>query len=685
MRLDDIFGQDGLLARYLPGYRGRPQQFEMACAVDKALAAGRHILVEAGTGVGKSLAYLVPLINWVGQSDKRAVVSTYTKALQEQLIKKDLPFLRKTLGVDFSFALCLGGQNYLCLRRLRGGLAYNLFSDDKEAGQLDAVIRWQAKTDSGCRLDLDFKVSNGLWNNICRQSDLCLGRKCSEIKKCFYARARAKQYRSRILVVNHHLYFANLASDDKVLPSFDTVVFDEAHNLEEVAGNYLGLEISNIKVKYFLDSLFNPVSGKGFVLRLRRINAAAADDLEKHLLDLRLAADTLFSQIADKLEARSTALRIREKGIVFNHLKEPLSGLSFRLSIFLKNASSEEEQIEIISFIRRTKELSGGLEEIIGMNRGAAWAYWAEISSVGKQGRGVAPDDGLAREPTSGSRGRIRCSLCAAPIDIAEEFRQKVLDKVKPVIFTSATISTRGNLSFIRKRLGIIDADDIILGSPFDYSRNALLYTPMDLPDPKLDGENYERAVVDEIEKILRLMRGRTFVLFTSFRMLDAAYLRLKRDLGDLNILRQGQGPRYHLLERFRQRSSVLLATKTFWQGIDVPGRALECVIIARLPFAAPDDPLTEAKAEMLRSQGFDPFEHYFLPQAIILLKQGFGRLIRTQTDNGVVAILDPRINTRRYGQDFLIALPRCRKTSQLKDVKGFFSVFGPEQDLKQR
>ena len=642
---------DGLIARHLKNYEFRPQQIQMAEAVEKAITSGRHLIVEAGTGVGKSLAYLVPFIKWSTKFNKKVVISTYTKTLQEQLIKKDLPNLFGILGLNFRFALCLGGQNYLCLRRLESSNGDNLFELDREIKEMARISKWQKDTETGLRSDLDFKVSESTWSKICRESDLCLGKKCLYRKDCFYNKARLVQYKSQILVTNHHLYFANLVSGGKVLPNFDAVVFDEAHTLEDVATNYLGIEISNFKLKYFLDSIFNPQSGKGFLVKLRNLNRKRAQDLEKKLDDLSLAAQSFFSGLISKFGADSKDLRIRTKNFIFNYLKEPLSGLASMLAEFLDDARKEEERIEIESFVSRGKELSFGLEAIINMSLNG-YVYWIEILNRPR---------------------RPKYSLCAAPIDISGEFKDKVLDKVKPIIFTSATLSTNGNFEFKKRGLGIEDADELLLGSPFDYGKNALLYIPESLPDPSIEFESYQKEVIAEIKSTLSIMGGRSFVLFTSFKMMDATYDALKKSLRGLNILRQGDAPRYKLLERFkRQDKSVLLGTNTFWQGVDVPGRALECVIISKLPFAVPDDPLIEAKMELLRSQNKDPFIHYQVPQAIIMLRQGFGRLIRTKTDTGVVAILDPRIKTRFYGKSFLDALPVCQQTSKSEQVQKF-------------
>lgn len=650
MKLDDIFKD---IAGHLKDYDFRPQQIQMAKAVEEAILSSRHLLVEAGTGVGKSLAYLIPFVKWSVANKKKVIVSTYTKTLQEQLMEKDLPFLQDALNLNFRFALCVGSQNYLCLRRFNQGFNYELFEGKREVKEIMRINKWQKKTDTGVRFELDFEPSESTWSKICRQSDLCLGKKCIYRKNCFYNKAKLAQYNAHILITNHHLYFANLVSGGKVLPNFDAVVFDEAHTLEDIATSYLGIEISNFKIKYFFDSILNPKSGKGFLLRIRSLNRKKATDLEKRLDEARISAKVFFSGIISKFGEDSKVFRIRTKNLPFNHLKEPLLGLTSTLGELLKDVKTEEDRIEIKSFISRGKEINSGLEAIINMSLDG-YVYWIEIQDRPR---------------------RPRYSLCAAPIDISSEFKDKVLDKVRPIIFTSGTLSTNGNFEFKKRGLGIEDADELLLGSPFDYRRNALLYIPETMPDPSVEFELYQSEVIEEIKKTISIMKGRTFVLFTSFKMMDATFDALKRQSIGLNILRQGDAPRYRLLEKFKsQENSILLGTNTFWQGIDVPGKALECVIITKLPFAVPDDPIVEAKMELLQSQNKNPFIHYSLPQAIIMLRQGFGRLIRRKDDIGMISILDPRIRTRYYGRRFLDALPECRRASRLQQVQEFFS-----------
>ncbi|MCK4851630.1 MAG: DEAD/DEAH box helicase [Candidatus Omnitrophica bacterium] len=655
-----VFGKDKEgLAREFKGFEFRPQQIQMARAVENALLTGKHLVVEAGTGVGKSLAYLLPFIKRVTGRDGRIVISTYTKTLQRQLVEKDLPALKKMLGLDFRFALCLGSQNYLCIRRLRRRGDDHLFETAREKEEISGINGWALKTGTGVRSELDFTPGESTWKKICRETDLCLGKKCPFRQKCFYYKARREEYRAQILVTNHHLFFSHIASDGNLLPPFDVVIFDEAHTLEDVATDYLGIRVSNFQIKYFLDSLFNPRSGKGFLRKARGVSGEIIKKAMERTEEARHAARSFFSEAASRFGEESRTVRIREKGALFNHLKEPLAGLVSSLKDIYGGCDRDrdEDRAEIKSFISRAQKFSSSLDAITRM-RLEEHVYWLEIL---KRPRGT------------------RYTFFASPIDISGEFKKRIFDEIRPVILTSATLSTNGNFEFVKKRLGMDDdVDELILDSPFDYAENTVLYLPGELPDPGREAEAYRKTAVLEMKKILSLTEGRTFILFTSFKMMNRTHTELKESFEDLRILKQGEAPRYKLLEMFKRgKRTVLLGTNTFWQGIDIPGKALECVVISKLPFAVPDDPIIEAKMELLLSHGKNPFVHYQIPRAVIMLKQGFGRLIRTGRDRGIVAILDPRVRTRGYGKRFIDALPRCRQTSDLARAEQFLSGKG--------
>ncbi|MFH1771313.1 MAG: helicase C-terminal domain-containing protein [Candidatus Omnitrophota bacterium] len=650
-------GKKNLAQAFFKGntFELRPQQVDMLKAVDKAIAKNRHLIVEAGTGVGKSIAYLLPFIKRTIDKDSKVVISTYTKTLQEQLVKKDLPRLKEVLGLDFKFSLCMGSANYICLRRARQNQISGIFESEKEKEDTLAIREWLKKTKSGLKPELNFSPQESVWNKVCRESDLCMGRNCTFRKDCFYAKAKAEESKANILVTNHHLFFANVASGGAVLPSFQAVVFDEAHTLEQVATNYLGIEVSNFKIKYFLDTLFNPQTEKGLLRGIKGVPRRKIGYIRNKLNDLKIASEDFFNDAVRKFGQDSKTLRLRNPPLVAVVLQEAFYNIAKALDEIKEEAEKEEDKIEIKYAASRAYELRTALGNIVYLEL-PGYVYWLEIENR--------------------PRG-LRYTFAAAPIDISQEFRTKVLEKTKPVILTSATLSVAGSFDFLKKNLGFDNnMDELILDSPFDYAKNVLLYIPKAVCDPTYDYEEYRASLLSQINEILPLMQGRTFILFTSFKMMFKIYQQIKERFQNLKVLRQGEAPRYKLLEVFKQSSNaVLLGTNTFWQGIDIPGRPLECVIITKLPFAVPDDPVTEAKMELLESEGKNPFKHYQIPQAVIMLRQGFGRLIRTKTDRGMVVILDPRIRTRYYGREFLKALPQCRQIFSLEYAKGFFAL----------
>ncbi len=648
--IEQILGNNGPIAMALKNYEKRPEQIEMACAIQEAILSSSHLIVEGGTGIGKSLAYLVPFIYWTIKKKKRVVIATSTKTLQQQLIEKDLPFLKEVLEIDFQFALCLGGENYLCLRRASSPDIYSLFDSEKEIKEITKIHKWQSRTKTGLKQELQFEPDNEVWDKVCRVSDLCMGNNCSARNDCYYNKARKFQYNSQILICNHHLFFANLASGNKVLPNFDACVFDEAHSIEDAATSYLGIEISNFKIKSLCDKLLNPKTNKGL---LTRIETEKIEVLEKILNEVRVATLSFFGNVASIFGNETITRRIRKRDVIYNSLKEPLSSLVSALEGLANDfKDNEEKKMEISSYALRAYESNCGLETIIHQSL-EKYVYWIEV---------------IKREKY------LIYTLYASPINVASELKQQVFDKIKPVILTSATLATNGSFDYIKERLGIEDSKELLLSSPFNYQDNVILYIPSNnLLNPSL--AEYESCLIRELEEILSISQGGTFILFTSFKLLNKAYEELKDRFPNNHLFKQGDMPRYKLVEEFKKKdSSVLFGTKTFWQGIDVPGKSLQCVIITKLPFAVPDDPLQEARMELLQSQDIDPFIYYQIPQAIIMLKQGFGRLIRTKEDMGMVAILDPRIKIKSYGKWFLNSLPKCREVTTKEEVKEFFS-----------
>ena len=627
----------------------------MSEAISEAIKLNKHLVVEAGTGVGKSLAYLIPFIIYTAGNNKKVIISTYTKTLQNQLCLKDLPFLKRSLGIKFNYALCLGSENYLCLRRMNSKNIYDLFNSDAQFNEMAKILDWSSKTKSGIKSNLDFIPKSGVWNNVCREPDLCLGKKCSFKDDCFYKRAKNMERKSHILVTNHSLFFTNLASGGQVLPNFHAVVFDEAQTLEKIATSYLGIELSNSKIKYLFDSIYNPKTNKGLLIKFRNLrNIRTIKNIKEYLTESEQAFRNFFQEISQMFGTENDSKRIRTKSIVFNYLEEPLKHLADSLSELLDYVKDEEDEVLIKSYSKRCVDISKSMSFILNQTKDD-YVYWIEISK---------------------RKRAIKYSLFAAPIEIAEELDKQLFSKIKPIILTSATLSTNNDFEFIKKRLGIKDCDELLLGSPFNYGKNVLLYLPKKIEDPNQKFEIFQGQVLEHIKKIVDIMRGRIFVLFTSYKMLNVIFNDLILSYKDINLLRQGDKPRYELLANFKEnKNSVLLGTTTFWQGIDVPGKSLECVIITKLPFSVPDDPVTEAKMELIESRNENSFIEYQMPQAIMMFKQGCGRLIRTKSDRGIVGILDPRIKTRYYGRSFINALPKCRHTLDVNEVKDFLEI----------
>ncbi len=652
LEIRNIFGKGGLLEKAYKSYENRPQQILMAEAIEKSIENREILIIEAPTGIGKSLAYLIPFILWSVKKKKKVIISTYTKTLQEQLTKKDLPFLKEILPLKFEFVLCVGSENYLCLRRCSQILQEGLFETPEEKIQLNKISNWKNTTQTGLKLELDFEPETKLWLEICRDPDLCLGKKCIFRNECHYTHARIKQNKSDILVVNHALFFANIASAGKILPQYDAIVFDEAHNIEEVASEYLGIEISNTSIKYLLDRIYNQKTGKGLIKYIKKLESDIVKNLIDSVNDVRINSDNFFSLILDKFGSESLTKRINQPKIIENIMEVPLLNLYQALKLITTEIDEEETFHEINAYANKVLTLCNSIKTFIEQSEENN-VYWLEIVPKTKY---------------------VRVVLHVTPVDISNCLRKLVFEKTSIVVLTSATLSVNKSFDFIKERLGIDESDEVLLDSPFDYKNQVLIYIPEKMSDPSYENEEFIKSGIKKIKEIIGITKGRTFVLFTSYNVLNQAENFLSEDMDEIEILKQGNLPRWRMIEEFKSNQNVvLLGADTFWQGIDIPGRALECVIIFKLPFSVPDDPVTEARMEYLKMQNKDPFIHYQIPQAVIMLKQGFGRLIRTKTDTGVVAILDPRIKTRYYGRWFIESLPECKIVHSISEVKNFF------------
>jgi len=630
-----FFSRHGALSKWHPNYEYRPGQLEMAEAVEAALADRKHLIVEAGTGTGKTLAYLVPAI----LSGKRIIVSTGTKNLQEQLFFKDIPFLQQHFPRPIEVCYMKGRGNYACRQKIYDAGKETVLEGFEEMADFQIIEQWEKTTEFGDRAEIKtLPESSSAWNKIDARRDLCSGQKCPQFDRCFITLMHQRAAQSDIIIVNHHLFFADLAIKDEdvpgILPDYQAVVFDEAHEIEDVAGQYFGVQISNYRFQEL----------RRDIARVSRQKQFVSQELDRIIDRLEQLADHffgLFPNVEGRTGFTGRAAFLERHAEAYTDLLAALELTESHLRLL------KDPPDEVNPLIRRTEELMLGLKFILESND-SDFVYWIE-----RRGRG--------------------CFLQATPVDVSAILSERLFDNVDTVVLTSATLAVAGTFEFVKQRMGLPYARTLIVPGHFDYEKQALLYVPPHLPDPR--DPAFTKMAAEEIIRLLEHSRGRAFVLFTSYQQMRLVYDRVSLEV-EYPTLMQGTGPRTALLEEFRSTPhSVLFATAAFWQGVDVPGDQLSCVIIDKLPFAVPSDPVVEARLRKVRESGGNPFYDYQIPQAAIALKQGFGRLIRSRSDRGVLALLDNRISKQRYGQVFFDSLPDYGFTTRIEDVEKFFNV----------
>ena len=701
-QLIDIIGEKGLVAKKLKNYEFRPQQVDMIRAVSEAINSDKISLIEAGTGTGKTLAYLLPAISYAIVNEQKVVVSTNTINLQEQLINKDLPFLKSVLKTKFKAVLVKGRGNYVCKRKVAEVLSdVDLFSDEGEREELTTLLQWAETTSDGSKTDLNIAPKSNIWEKIQSESDTSLKTRCPFYNECFFYQARRKAASANILVANHHLLFADLAlrsakgnSENAVLPTYDRIIFDEAHNMEEVATHYFGTRVTYLGTLRILRRLYRQKGKheKGLLIYLssrlekfgrrllhedflkaqNEIQTYGIEAVQNLSLLLAETMENIYSVVTAEIPANATYNEIKlrltyetiesenwrqEVAVPVERLVQEIRRFTSRLSQLLKKLNSQRGKM-VEAVVSLTIDLQAQLDR---------------LDAIANSIVHVLLDDetGYVRwlEVKQGFRNTKIVRLMASPLNIAPVLRESVFNKFSNVNLTSATLTVEGSFQYMKTRLGLDEIHpsrliELALSSPFNYKKQALVAVPNDISEP--NHRDFLAEISDMILADLKISRGRAFVLFTSYGLLNKVFFNVKDSLEKqgYSVYKQGQENRHKLLNRFREDvSSILFATDSFWEGVDVQGESLELVIITKLPFRVPSEPVVEARVEAIEQGGGNAFIEYTVPQAVIKFKQGFGRLIRKKSDRGAVLILDKRVIQKSYGRTFLNSLPACHLT----------------------
>ncbi len=669
LSLYQFFGPGGLLSRTHPAYEFRRGQLAMAQAVEEAIEQKRHLIVEAGTGTGKTLAYLVPVL----RSGKRVIISTGTKNLQEQLFYKDVPFLERAIYGEqttesitgerkLRVTYMKGRNNYLCRQKLYELTDQPVLSGLEEINEFRAISNWDKETETGDRAELTtLPETSPLWQKLDARAERCTGEKCPQFERCFVTEMRRRAAVSDIVIVNHHLFFADLAikqqtEEGGILPEPAAVIFDEAHELEDVAGSYFGVAVSNLRI----DELVRDID---VTLREKKISAPGILLTASRLRERSQFFFAVLPPGDGRFAFENRRDFLEENGDEFVSLQNILTQLISELN----NLPGKPD--EIFALARRAQEIQVALQFILESNDRNT-VYWIE-----RRGEAARPRrrKGDQAETMPGAGGGRFVFLQATPIEVSLILQQHLFDQLETAVLTSATLAVNGGYEFLKRRLGVERAREIVVPSHFDYAHQAVLYIPPDLPDPRMP--DFTRRAAEKIRRLLEITRGRAFCLFTSYAQMHEIHDRLLSEL-DFPMLLQGQAPKNALLAEFRSTPNcVLFATASFWQGVDVQGEQLSCVIIDRLPFAVPNDPIVAARIRAIDADGGNAFFEYQVPSAVIALKQGFGRLIRSLHDRGLLVLLDNRVLKKQYGRVFLNSLPPYRRADEISDIEQFFGI----------